>query len=75
MKEYEIVAKLYNACAGTSHPQTFFEETTLNNTDDYVRAKHAKDFGLFSKTVNDQGQITYKYDNGSVCYVYEFTEV
>ena len=26
MKEYEIVAKFCNACAGDSRPQTFFEE-------------------------------------------------
>lgn len=26
MKEYEIVAKFCNACAGNSRPQTFFEE-------------------------------------------------
>ena len=26
MKEYEIVAKFTNACAGAFRPQTFFEE-------------------------------------------------
>ena len=26
MKEYEIVAKFCNACAGSSWPQTFFEQ-------------------------------------------------
>ena len=25
MKEYEIVAKFLNACAGESRPQTYFE--------------------------------------------------
>ena len=34
MKEYEIVAKFYNACAGTSRPQTFFEEAELENTEE-----------------------------------------
>ena len=40
MKEYEIVAKMYNACAGSGRPQ-----------------------------------IIYRYDNGSITYVYEFTEL
>ena len=33
MKEYEIVAKFYNACGGAARPQTFFEEAELKNTD------------------------------------------
>lgn len=40
MKEYEIVAKFLNGCAGAAHPQTFFEEAALNSTDDFVRTKH-----------------------------------
>lgn len=75
MKEYEIVAKFYNACAGSSRPQTFFEETELDSTDEFVRMKHGKEFDRFSKEVMDNGQIVYKYDNGSVTYVYEFTEL
>lgn len=34
MKEYEIVAKYCNACAGSSRPQTFFEEAELNSPED-----------------------------------------
>lgn len=75
MKEYEIVAKFYNACGGASRPQTFFEEAELASTDDFVRTKHAKDFEKFSKEVLSNGQIIYKYDNGSVAYIYEFTEI
>lgn len=75
MKEYEIVAKFCNACAGSSRPQTFFEEAGLENTDDYVRMKHSKDFDRFSKEVLPNGQIIYRYDNGSVTYTYEFTEL
>lgn len=37
MKEYEIVANFCNACAGSSRPQTFFEEAELESTDDFVR--------------------------------------
>ena len=74
MKEYEIVAKFCNACAGDARPQTFFEEAELANTDDFVRAKHGKDFDKFQKETLSDGRILYVYDNGSVTYSYEFTE-
>lgn len=75
MKEYEIVAKFYNACGGASRPQTFFEEAELASTDEFVRTKHGRDFDKFSKEVLSDGKIVYKYDNGSVTYLYEFTEL
>ena len=75
MKEYEIVAKFCNACAGTSRPQTFFEEAELESTDDFVRMKHSRDFEKFQKEVLSDGRILYTFDNGSVIYSYEFTEL
>ena len=75
MKECEIVAKFCNACAGSSRPQTFFEEAELESTDDFVRMKHGAEFDKFSKETLPSGQIVYKYDNGSVMYSYEFTEL
>ena len=75
MKEYEIVAKIYNACAGSGRPQTFFEEAELENPDDYVRSKHGKDFARFTKETLPTGQLLYRFDNGSVAYSYEFTEL
>ena len=75
MKEYEIVAKFYNACAGSARPQTFFEEAELSSTDDFVRAKHGKDFEKFTKDLRPGGQTVYTFDNGSVTYIYEFTEL
>lgn len=75
MKEYEIVAKFLNGCAGAAHPQTFFEEAELANTDDFVRTKHSKDFDKFQKEVLPSGQTVYTYDNGTVTYIYEFTEL
>ena len=75
MKEYEIVAKFCNACAGTSRPQTFFEEAELESTDDFVRMKHSRDFEKFQKEVLSDGRILYTFDNGSVTYSYEFTEL
>ena len=75
MKEYEIVAKFLNGCAGAAHPQTFFEEAELASTDDFVRTKHGRDFYKFIKEVLPNGQTVYTYDNGTVCYIYEFTEL
>lgn len=75
MKEYEIVAKFLNGCAGEAHPQTYFEEAELSSTDDFVRTKHGKDFEKFVKEVLPSGQILYTFDNGTVRYIYEFTEI
>ena len=75
MKEYEIVAKFCNGCAGDARPQTFFEEAELSSTDDFVRAKHAVDFHKFVKEILPTGQTVYTYDNGTVRYTYEFTEI
>lgn len=75
MKEYEIVAKFLNGCSGAAHPQTYFEEAELENTDEFVRTKHGKDFEKFQKEVLPSGQILYTYDNGTVTYIYEFTEL
>lgn len=75
MKEYEIVAKFCNACAGSSRPQTFFEEAELSSPDDYVRMKHGRDFDKFSREVLPDGRLLYTYDNGNVAYSYEFTEL
>lgn len=75
MKEYEIVAKFLNGCAGAAHPQTFFEEAELASTDDYVRIKHGKDFDKFKQEILPNGQIVYTYDNGTVTYIYEFTQL
>lgn len=75
MKEYEIVAKFCNACAGSSRPQTFFEEAELTSIDDFVRMKHSRDFEKFKKEILPDNRIVYSYDNGSVMYSYEFTEL
>lgn len=75
MKEYEIVAKLINACAGEGRPQTFFEEAELDNPEGFVRMKHSRDFDRFTREVLPSEQIVYRFDNGSVCYTHEFTEL
>lgn len=75
MKEYEIVAKFCNACAGEGRPQTFFEEAELNDPADYVRMKHGAEFGKFTREELANGQILYRYQNDAVSYSYEFTEI
>ena len=75
MKEYEIVATYLNGCAGAAYPQTSFEEAELADPDDFVRSKHGKDFDKFVKEVLPTGQILYTFDNGTVTYSYEFTEL
>ena len=74
MKEYEIVATFLNGCAGAAYPQRSFEEAELADTDDYIRAKHGKDFDKFQKEVLPTGQIVYTYACG-VTYIYEFPEL
>lgn len=74
MKEYEVVATYLNGCSGAAHPQTTFEEATLENTDDYVRSKHTQDFGQFTKEIFPDGRILYRF-KGTVTYIYEFTEI
>lgn len=75
MKEYEIAATFLNGCAGAAYPQTSFEEAQVLSTDAFIRAKHGKDFDKFVKEVLPSGQIVYTYNNGTVCYIYEFTEI
>ena len=75
MKEYEIVAKFLNGCAGAAKPQTFFEEAELSDPADFVREKHGKDFDKFVREVLPNGQIVFTYDHGTVSYIYEFTEI
>ncbi len=75
MKEYEIVAKFLNGCAGAAKPETFFEEAELSDPADFVRAKHGKDFEKFIKETLPDGQVVFTYDNGTVTYIYEFTEL
>lgn len=75
MKDYEIVAKYLNGCSGAAHPQTSFEEVSINDPDEYVRAKHGKDFGKFIKEERPGGQVVYTFFNGTVTYIYEFTEL
>lgn len=75
MKEYEIVLTYLNGCSGSAYPQNSFAEAQLSDTDDYIRAKHGKDFDQFMKERFPEGRIVYTFDNGTVSYIYEFTEL
>ena len=75
MKEYEIVYTYLNGCAGSAYPLTSFEEVEISSADDYIRAKHTKEFAEFVKEVRPNGQIVFTFDNGAVKHIYEFTEL
>jgi len=75
MKEYEIVYKYLNACAGAAHPQIEFLEAELNCPEDYIREKHSRDFSKFQKETLPDGRIVLSYNAGGVAYIYEFTQI
>ena len=75
MKEYEIVLTYLNGCSGAAHPQTSFDEAELADPADYIREKHQQDFSKFVMEIRDNGCIVYTFDNGTVSYIYEFTEL
>lgn len=75
MKEYEVVFTYLNGCAGEAYPQTSFEEICVSDPQDYIRAKHSRDFPHFVKEIRADGQTVYTFDNGTVRYIYEFTEL
>ena len=74
MKEYEIVITYLNGCAGDAYPQISFEEAELNDPAEYVRKKHGKDFGKFTREDLPDGKVVFRYDN-VLCWIYEFTEL
>ena len=75
MKEYEIICTYLNGCAGAAYPLTSFEEAELTDTDAYIRSKHPVDFHKFVKETLSPRQTVYTFDNGTVTYIYEFTEL
>ena len=75
MKEYEIAIKNWNACGGPNEAMARFEEVEIEDTDEYIRAKHGEEFSKFTKEVTSSGQIVYVFDNGAIGYSYEFTEI
>ena len=75
MKDYEIVITFLNGCAGAAYPVTSFEEAQAASPEAYLRAKHGKDFSMFTKEVLPSGQELFTFDNGTVTYLYEFTEL
>lgn len=73
MQEYEITLTYLNGCAGTAYPLTSFEEAELQDPADYIRNKHSRDFEHFTREEQENGQIIYRFSNGAVTYIYEFT--
>ncbi len=75
MKEYEIVYTYLNGCAGEAHPIRQFEEAEMHDPADYIRQKHSADFHKFVREDVSPEQIIYRFDNGCVVHIYEFTEL
>ena len=73
MTEYEIALTYLNGCAGAAYPLTSFEEAELSDPADYIRAKHSRDFDQFVREERENGQTIFKFSNGAVTYIYEFT--
>ena len=75
MKDYEIVMTFLNGCAGASYRQTSFQEALIPSPEAYLQDKHGKDFERFTRERLPNGQVVYTFDNGTVTYIYEFTEL
>lgn len=75
MKEYEIVCTYLNGCAGEAHPLTSFEEAQISDPADYIKQKHPHDFENFTREEQESDRILYTFDNGTIRYLYEFTEI
>ena len=75
MKDYEIMLKYLNGCAGEAHPLTSFQEATLSSPEDFLREKHKKDFPYFVKEQLSPDQTRYTFRGPAVTYIYEFTEL
>ncbi len=71
MREYEVVLTYLNGCAGEAHPITSFEEVEADSPESYLKSKHGKDFAAFVEETPGK----YRFDNGCVVYIYEFTEI
>lgn len=74
MKEYEVMIEIFNACAGSSRPDTKIEEVELNNPDEYVKSKHGADYAKVRKEVLEGGEVCYTLEGDSMTYKYMFTE-
>ena len=73
-KEYEVVAEIFNACAGSGRPQIFVEDVELEDPVEYVLMKHGRDWEEIEKEVMPSGDIQYTLNKGSITYKYTFTE-
>lgn len=74
MKEYEIVCRFLNACAGEAYPQTHFEEAELSSPEEYIRRKHPHDYDRFRKEQVNDSTVRFTMKS-AVSYIYEFTEI
>lgn len=73
MNEYEVVLEIFNSCAGSSRPTTYFEVVEIDDPETYVKMKHAKYADQIQKTVLENGDLRFLLDLGSMKYQYTFT--
>ena len=66
-----MLFKTKGNAAPNGKPRVYF----TCHPEDFVRMKHGRDFDKFTREETAEGQILFCYDNGSVCYSYEFTEI
>ncbi len=74
MREFEVVFTYLNGCAGEAHPITTIEEMELTSPESFLEEKFGKDFPLFEKEVLSPTQTRFRFDNGTMVYIYEFNE-
>ena len=74
MKEYEVLYTYLNGCAGAAFPQKTVEEVEAASAEAYLRGKHPVDFEKFTREENGDTTV-FRFDNGTVTYISEFTEI
>ncbi len=74
MREFEVVFTYLNGCAGEAYPTTTIEEMELESPESFLKEKFGKDFPLFTKEILGPNQTRFRFDNGTLVYIYEFNE-
>ncbi len=75
MKEYEVVFTYLNGCAGEAFPTTTIEEMEIQSPESFLKEKFGKDFPGFTCEILSPTQSRWKFDNGTLVYIYEFNEI
>ncbi len=71
MREFEVVLTYLNGCAGEAYPVTTIEEMELESPERFLQEKFGKDYAGFVEEAPGR----FRFDNGTVVYIYEFNEI